>query len=60
MYPHYFEYVRDKDEMNIIVRCKLCIGKKELSTSKKSTSNAKKHLEKKHCHVKLVEVHSKS
>ena len=57
MYSHYFEFVKEK-EKNILVKCKLCRpvpGRKakELSTSKISTSNLKKHLDTVHPDTKL-------
>ena len=33
-YQHYFDYVSVKDVKNINVRCKLCAGRKILSTAK--------------------------
>ena len=53
-YQHYFDNVTVKDEKNITVRCKLCVGRKILSTAKNTTSNLLKHLEKVHDNVKLV------
>ena len=33
IYAHYFQFVRDKDTKNIIVKCTLCAKPKYLSTS---------------------------
>ena len=54
-YGHYFNFESVKNEKNITVRCKLCVGRKLLSTAKNTTSNLLKHLEKVHNDVKLVE-----
>ena len=55
VYSHYFEFRKEKDS-NIIVKCKLCVGKpRELSTAKNSTSNLKKHLDRVHPNTKLTE-----
>ncbi|XP_035987101.1 uncharacterized protein LOC118560298 [Fundulus heteroclitus] len=54
-YAHYFEFVRDKDKKNVIVKCNLCVKPKELSTSRNSTSNLKKHLERCHATTTLSE-----
>ena len=32
-YAHYFQFVRDKDTKNLIVKCTLCVKPKDLSTS---------------------------
>ena len=32
-YAHYFQFVRDKDVKNIIVKCTLCAKPTDLSTS---------------------------
>ena len=53
IHSHYFEFVKERDDKNILVVCKLCNpapGKKrgQLSTAKRSTSNLKKHLDKVH------------
>ena len=53
-YAHYFQYIRDKDLKNIIVKCTLCSKAKDLSTSKNSTSNLTKHLVRCHSSIKLV------
>uniref|UniRef100_A0A3P9DUX7 BED-type domain-containing protein n=1 Tax=Maylandia zebra TaxID=106582 RepID=A0A3P9DUX7_9CICH len=53
-YGHYFEFLSTKD-LNIKVRCTLCVGEKVLSTFKNTTSNLKKHLESQHSTVKLTE-----
>ena len=54
-YRHYFKYIGLKDEKNIEVKCTLCVGNsKSLSTSRISTGNLKKHLEKKHHTTTLV------
>ncbi|KAM4597871.1 uncharacterized protein zbedx [Polymixia lowei] len=47
-YRHHFTYKADQGK-NIIVQCNLCLPKVNLlSTSKTSTSNLKKHLDRKH------------
>uniref|UniRef100_A0A8C1LS48 BED-type domain-containing protein n=1 Tax=Cyprinus carpio TaxID=7962 RepID=A0A8C1LS48_CYPCA len=53
-YSHYFEIVEEK-EKGIIVKCKLCVGEKLLSTAKNTTSNLKKHLHAKHSTTELEE-----
>uniref|UniRef100_A0A8C9X4J4 BED-type domain-containing protein n=1 Tax=Sander lucioperca TaxID=283035 RepID=A0A8C9X4J4_SANLU len=53
-FSHYFQFVRDKDK-NIIVKCNLCATLRELSTSRNSTSNLKKHLDRCHANTKLTE-----
>ena len=54
-YRHYFECVSVKDVKNVNVRCKLCVGRKLLSTAAgNTTSTLLKHLEKTHENVKLV------
>uniref|UniRef100_A0A3Q3MSV0 BED-type domain-containing protein n=1 Tax=Labrus bergylta TaxID=56723 RepID=A0A3Q3MSV0_9LABR len=55
-YSHYFQFLREKDK-NIIVKCNLCASAtpRELSTSKNSTSNLKKHLDQCHANTKLTE-----
>jgi len=40
-------------EKNIIVKCNLCSAAKELSTSRNSTSNLKKHLDRCHANTKV-------
>ncbi|KAL7371960.1 hypothetical protein ABVT39_007535, partial [Epinephelus coioides] len=47
-------FLREK-EKNIIVKCNLCAALRELSTSKNSTSNLKKHLDRCHANTKLRE-----
>ncbi len=42
-YSHCFKFVKEK-EKNIIVKCNLCVTPRELSISRNSTSNLKKHL----------------
>ena len=55
-YTPYFQFVRDKDEKNIIVKCTLCAKPTDLSTLRNNVflSNLTKHLE--HCltYIKLV------
>ncbi|KAM6957781.1 uncharacterized protein zbedx [Aplochiton taeniatus] len=47
-YRHHFSYMGEQGK-NIIVQCNLCVDKANLlSTSKTSTSNLKKHLDRKH------------
>uniref|UniRef100_A0A8C9Y9X4 HAT C-terminal dimerisation domain-containing protein n=1 Tax=Sander lucioperca TaxID=283035 RepID=A0A8C9Y9X4_SANLU len=53
-FSHYFQFVRDKDK-NIIVKCNLCATPRELSTSRNSTSNLKKQLDRCHANTKLTE-----
>ena len=53
-YRHYFDYVGEKDEKNITLRCRLCPGNKNLSCGKISTANLKKHIEAKHKNTTLV------
>ncbi len=56
-YAHYFKLIRSKDDKNINVKCKLCPGgTKTLSTTKNTTSNLLKHLQRQHNTVKLVEI----
>ncbi|XP_034556142.1 uncharacterized protein LOC117824687 [Notolabrus celidotus] len=52
-YKHYFSLLETK-EKNIVVSCRLCAGKKTLSTSKTSNSNLTKHLMKQHPSTKSV------
>ncbi len=59
-YAHYFDFVRDKDKKNVIVKCNLCINPRELSTSRNSTSNLKKHLERCHATTPLTEKRKKT
>lgn len=51
-YSHYFQFVKEKDK-NLIVKCNLC-AHRELSTSRNSTSNLKKHLDRCHASTKLT------
>ena len=37
-YGHYFDFQSVKNEKNITVRCKLCLGRKIPSTAKNTTS----------------------
>lgn len=55
-FSHYFQFIKEKDK-NIIVKCNLCVcaTPRELSTSKNSTSNLKKHLDRCHGNTKLTE-----
>ena len=53
-FAHYFQFLKEK-EKNIIVKCNLCATPRELSTSKNSTSNLKKHLDRCHANTKLKE-----
>ena len=53
-YAHYFQFFRDKDVKNIIVKCTLCAKPKDLSTSWNSTSNLTKHQERCDTNIKLV------
>uniref|UniRef100_A0A8C5FPP2 BED-type domain-containing protein n=1 Tax=Gadus morhua TaxID=8049 RepID=A0A8C5FPP2_GADMO len=53
-YAHYFQFDRDKDTNNLIVKCTLCVKPKDLSTSRNSTSNLTKHLARCHANIKLV------
>ncbi len=55
-YSHYFYFIGKKDDKNIIVRCKLCVRTKTLSTAKNTTSNLLKHLLRQHISMPLVEV----
>ncbi|CAJ1087669.1 chromosome alignment-maintaining phosphoprotein 1-like isoform X2 [Xyrichtys novacula] len=52
-YSHYFEFFGEKNQNNILVKCKLCLEDKILSTAKNSTSNLKKHLQARHSSVTL-------
>ena len=51
---HYFQFVREKDVKNIIVKCTLYAKPKDLCTSQNSTNNLMKHLERCHTNIKLV------
>lgn len=42
-YSHYLEFVGNRSNKNITVKCKLCLSDKCLSAVKSSTSNLKKH-----------------
>ncbi len=53
-YSHYFELVEEK-EKGILVKCRLCVSEKLLSTAKNTTSNLKKHLHAKHSTTELDE-----
>lgn len=59
-YAHYFKFVRNKDMKNIVVKCSLCAQPKELSTSRNSTSNLTKHLQRCHSHMKLARKHAEN
>uniref|UniRef100_A0A8C1X9L2 BED-type domain-containing protein n=1 Tax=Cyprinus carpio TaxID=7962 RepID=A0A8C1X9L2_CYPCA len=55
-YRHYFEFNSVSElKKNISVRCKLCVGRKLLSTAKNSTSNLSNHIASRHRNVKLTE-----
>ena len=53
-YAHYFQFVRDKDVKNIIVKCTLCAKPEDLATLRNSACNLSKHLEQCHTNIKLV------
>ena len=53
-YKHYFEFLQMKDNKNMTVKCKLCVGQKSLSTSTRSNANLLKHLQSVHGATKLV------
>lgn len=53
-YSHYIDLVGEQNDKNIVVKCKLCPGKKHLSTARNTTSNLLKHLQKQHAKTKLT------
>uniref|UniRef100_A0A673NKM7 BED-type domain-containing protein n=1 Tax=Sinocyclocheilus rhinocerous TaxID=307959 RepID=A0A673NKM7_9TELE len=53
-YSNYFELVEER-EKGIVVKCRLCVGEKLLSTAKNTTSNLKKHLHAKHSTTEMDE-----
>ena len=54
-YCHYFEIVSAKGTKNTVIRGKLCLSIKILSTAKNTTSNILKYLIGQDSDVKLVE-----
>lgn len=59
-FVHYFTFVRDKDKKNVLVKCNLCPNPTELSPSRNSTSNLKKHLKRCHATTQLTENRKKT
>ncbi len=52
-YSHYFQFVKEKDKN--IVKCNLCVTPRVFSTSRNSTSDLKKHLDRCHTNTKLTD-----
>ena len=52
-FAHYFDFVT-RDQKNLKVKCKLCPGRKILSSALNTTSNLLKHLQTQHNNTTLV------